>query len=55
MKVGKHRGSIGAVLAVLVLGGCSTNTVDLSYDSSTLASESAVATNSVKILSVSDG
>ena len=55
MKVGKHRGSIGVALAVLVLSGCSTNTVDLSYDSSTLASPPAVATNSVKILSVSDG
>ena len=58
MKVGKHRGSIGvalAVLAVLSLGGCSTNTVDISYDTTALASQPAVAANSVKILSVSDG
>jgi uncharacterized lipoprotein YajG len=52
-----HRGSIGAalaVLAVLVLGGCSTNTVDLTYDTTAVASRPAVAANSVKILSVSD-
>jgi uncharacterized lipoprotein YajG len=58
MTVGKHRGSLGAALAVLTvlgLGGCSTNTVDLSYDTTAAASQPAVAANSVKILSVSDG
>jgi uncharacterized lipoprotein YajG len=58
MTVGKHRGSLGAALAVLTvlgLGGCNTNTVDLSYDTTAAASQPAVAANSVKILSVSDG
>ena len=55
MTVGKHRGSIGVALAVLVLGGCSTNTVDISYDTTAVARQPAVAANSVKILSVSDG
>jgi len=55
MKVGKHRGSIGIALAVLVLGGCSTNTVNISYDTAAVASPPAVAANSLKILSVSDG
>ena len=59
MTVGKDRGAIETalvVLAVLFLGGCSTTTVDLPYDTSVVASQPAVAaTNSVKILSVSDG
>jgi uncharacterized lipoprotein YajG len=44
-----------AVLAILGLGGCSTNTVDLAYDTATVVSQPAIAANSVKILSVSDG
>ena len=58
MTVGKDRGAIETalvVLAVLLLGGCTTTTVDLPYDTSVVASQPAVAaTNSVKILSVSD-
>ncbi len=59
MTVGNDRGAIETalvVLAVLLLGGCSTTTtVDLPYDTSVVASQPAVAaTNSVKILSVSD-
>jgi len=42
-------------LAILGLGGCSTNTVDLAYDTATVVSQPAIAANSVKILSVSDG
>lgn len=57
MTVGIYRGSFRltlVVLAVLILGGCSTNTVQLTYDTSAVASQPAVATNSVRILSVSD-
>lgn len=53
-----HRGSLGSVLAilsVLILGACSTNTVDLPYDATAVAARPAVAANSIKILSVSDG
>ena len=57
MAVGNHRGSIRPVLATLVvlfLSGCSTNTVQLTYDTSAAASRPAAATSSVEILSVSD-
>ncbi len=58
MTVGNHSDSIRSaltILVVLILGGCSNNTVQITYDTSAVASQPAVAANSVKILSVSDG
>jgi hypothetical protein len=57
MAVGNHCGSIRPVLATLAalfLSGCSTDTVQLTYDTSAAASQPAATVSSVEILSVSD-
>ncbi len=57
MTVGNHSDSIRSaltILVVLILGGCSNNTVQITYDTSAVASQPAVVANSIRILSVSD-
>lgn len=57
MTVGNHRDSIRPLLTALVvlfLSGCSTNAVQLTYDTSAVASQPAAAASSVEIMSVGD-
>jgi hypothetical protein len=57
MTVGNHRNSIRPLLTALVvlfLSGCSTNAVQLTYDTSAVASQPAAAASSVEIMSVGD-
>ena len=56
MTVGNHSDSIRSaltILVVLILGGCSNNTVQIIYDTSAVASQPAVVANSIRILSES--
>jgi uncharacterized lipoprotein YajG len=57
MTGGNHRDSIRPLLTALVvlfLSGCSTNAVQLTYDTSAVASQPAAAASSVEIMSVGD-
>jgi hypothetical protein len=57
MTVGNHRNSIRPLLTALVvlfLSGCSTNAVQLTYDTSAVASQPAAAASSVEIMPVGD-